>query len=149
MGWKALYNRAASRLHPRVLSPFVKCGKVAAVFETPDGRLFEGVNVNTECDIGFCAERAAAAAMITQGQNTAVRLVCVYQDGSLRLPCGTCREFLMQLSRENAQMDILTNLDPVETVTLAELMPNWWGDYKYQREEACQAASEVGTEQLY
>ena len=37
----------------------------------------------------------------------------------------------MQLDRENAAAEIMVNYGARGTVTLGELMPNWWGDYRY------------------
>ncbi len=48
------------------------------------------------------------------------------------MPCGACREFLMQLSAENAQTEIMVDFDKRETITLGELMPYWWGEERMQ-----------------
>jgi len=50
------------------------------------------------------------------------------------MPCGACREFLMQLSPENRNTEIMVDYAARETVTLGELMPNWWGMYRYGEE---------------
>ena len=47
------------------------------------------------------------------------------------MPCGACREFLYQLNEENENMEIMVNYETRETVTLKELMPNWWGKECY------------------
>lgn len=44
------------------------------------------------------------------------------------MPCGACREFLMQLSTDNASAEIMQDYDRGETITLGELMPFWWGE---------------------
>lgn len=46
------------------------------------------------------------------------------------MPCGACREFFMQLSNENQNMEIMVDYDNRETITLGELLPGWWGDVK-------------------
>ena len=43
------------------------------------------------------------------------------------MPCGACREFLMQLNYENRNMEIMTDYESRKTVTLEELIPGWWG----------------------
>ena len=50
------------------------------------------------------------------------------------MPCGACREFLMQLDLKNREMEIMVDYDTRETVTLGELMPDWWGMYRYKEE---------------
>ena len=42
------------------------------------------------------------------------------------MPCGACREFLMQLSYENRNMEIMTDYAERKTVTLGELMPGYY-----------------------
>ncbi|MDU2657814.1 MAG: hypothetical protein E7C60_07980 [Clostridium perfringens] len=44
------------------------------------------------------------------------------------MPCGACREFLMQLSPKNKDLEFMIDYDKRETITLGELMPNWWGE---------------------
>ena len=47
------------------------------------------------------------------------------------MSCGACREFLYQLNEENEDTEILVNYETRETVTLKELMPDWWGKERY------------------
>ena len=49
------------------------------------------------------------------------------------MPCGACREFLYQLNEENENMEIMVNYETRETVTLKDLMPNWWGKERYEQ----------------
>lgn len=51
-------------------------------------------------------------------------------DGS-GMPCGACREFLLQLSSQNKDTEIMVDYQKREIVTLKELMPNWWGYDRY------------------
>lgn len=41
------------------------------------------------------------------------------------MPCGACRKFFLQLSPKNQAMEILVDYEKRETITLAELVPNW------------------------
>ena len=47
------------------------------------------------------------------------------------MPCGACREFLLQLDEENGNTEILVDYASRETVTLRELTPKWWGKERY------------------
>ena len=49
------------------------------------------------------------------------------------MPCGACREFLMQFAYENRDMEILTDYETRKTVLLKDLIPNWWGDKRYNK----------------
>ena len=42
------------------------------------------------------------------------------------MPCGACREFLMQLSYKNRNIEIMVDYAAEETITLDELIPKWW-----------------------
>ena len=48
------------------------------------------------------------------------------------MPCGACREFFMQLNLQNKDMEIMVDYDKRETVTLEQLIPNWWGVERYE-----------------
>jgi len=82
--------------------------------------------------MGFCAEHAAAAAMITAGENRVVKMVAVNWDGKILPPCGRCREFISQLHPENSNAEIMVNEKTV--VTLRELLPFDWRTSLVERE---------------
>ena len=132
--WSRLYEAAKAKLNPRVISPFVDAGGVAAAILTEDGNIYTGVCIDTSCSLGMCAERNAIANMITNGESRITKLVCVMSDGSVGSPCGACREFLMQLAHENKEMEILVDYETRQTITLGELLPNWWGEYRYPKD---------------
>ena len=125
--WNELYKKCKEVLNPRTISDSVEAGGVAAAILTEDGNIFTGVCIDTACSLGFCAERNAIGNMITNGEENITKLVCIgSQDGNIMMPCGVCREFMLQLSSKNKYMQILTNLETKSTITLEELMPKWW-----------------------
>lgn len=65
MQWKELYDKAAEKLAPRAVSPFIEAGGVAAAILTAAGNVYTGVCIDTACTLGMCAERSAIANMIT------------------------------------------------------------------------------------
>lgn len=131
--WELLYERAAACLNPRVISPFIEAGGVAAAILTDRGNIYTGVCIDTACTLGMCAERNAIANMITHGESKIIRLVCVMTDGSVGSPCGACREMLMQLDADSAKIEILRSRTPYEVITLGALMPDWWGKERMNR----------------
>lgn len=80
-------------------------GDVASALATEAGGVFCGVCIDTGSDTGFCAERAAVAAMVTAGEYKITKIVAVWRDdnGVLHVvpPCGRCREFIRQISPAN------------------------------------------------
>ena len=94
---------------------------------------YAGVNLDLACGLGFCAERNAASTMVTDGETVVRRIVCVNSEGELMTPCGSCREFLLLLSPENAKTEFLVGLDPVRTMTIGQLMPLPWTAFKQEQ----------------
>ncbi|MBO7296148.1 MAG: cytidine deaminase, partial [Clostridia bacterium] len=74
--WQELYDMAKERLNPRVLTPFMDAGGVAAAVLTDQGNVYVGVCIDTCSGLGMCAERNAIANMITNGESRIVKLVC-------------------------------------------------------------------------
>ena len=99
---------------------------MSAVIEGANGKYYTGVNIDLACGLGYCAERNAAGSMVTDGERVARRIVCVDRRQGLMTPCGSCREFLMLLSPQNADTEFLIGLSPLRTARLKELLPHWW-----------------------
>ena len=129
--WQKLYNEALSAQNPRLVSNFIEAGGVAAAILTDKGNIYKGVCIDTASTLGMCAERNAIANMITNGENKIVKLVCVMKNKQIGMPCGACREYLMQLDKDSKNIEILTNLETFEKIRLEELIPMWWGYDRY------------------
>jgi len=128
VGFKDLYEIAKSKRNPRKISPLIEAGEVAAAILTDKGNVYTGVCIDTACTLGMCAERNAIANMITNGESKIVKLVCCSSDGIVGMPCGACREYLMQLDKDSGNIEILVNLDTMETVKLKDMIPRWWAN---------------------
>lgn len=123
--WQELYLSAKSVLNPREVSTSIEAGGVAAAILTEEGNIYTGVCIDTACSLGMCAERNAIGNMLTKGENKIVKLLCIGRhNDNIMMPCGACREFLMQLG--NKDMEIITDLKKQTIVLLKDLMPSWW-----------------------
>ncbi len=129
--WNILYDKARSVQNSRVISPFIEAGGVAAAILTKAGNIYVGVCIDTACSLGMCAERNAIANMITNGESQIAKVVAVMPDGRVGAPCGSCREYMMQLDKDSADIEILMDYESRRTVTLGELMPEWWGNERF------------------
>lgn len=129
--WKELYAKAIAVQNDRTVSPFIEAGGVSAAILTKSGNVYLGVCIDTCSGLGMCAERNAMANMLTHGESEIDKVVAVMPDGRVGSPCGACREFMMQLDKNSPNIQILLNLDTEETVSLGELMPDWWGKDRY------------------
>ena len=123
-----LYEAAKSKCNPRQISPLIEAGAVSAAILTDSGNIYTGVCIDTACSLGMCAERNAIANMITNGESRIAQLVCYMgEEEKCGLPCGACREYLMQLDSKSGEIEILEELKTMKTVMLKELIPQWWG----------------------
>lgn len=125
--WETLYQRAKAVQNPRIISGLMTAGEVAAAILTRAGNIYVGVCIDTASTLGMCGERNAMANMITHGEKEIDKVVAVMPDGRVGSPCGACREFMMQLSENSADIEILLDYETRKTIRLGELVPDWWG----------------------
>jgi cytidine deaminase len=116
-----LYARAKSVLKPRRLSKDAEAGGVGAAVLAANGRVYTGVCIDTQSSMGFCAEHAAAAGMVTDGESKVLKMIAVHWDGSIAPPCGRCREFIGQLHDENGDAEVMVGEGVI--VKLRDLLP--------------------------
>lgn len=135
--WEKLHEAAAKEYHPEEVTPFVYAHHVVCALESEDGTIFTGFCVESCCGVmDLCAERVAALNMYVNSGQTKIKRLIAFRDkapygGGSGMPCGACREFLYQLDRENKNMEIMVDYESRKTITLDELMPNWWGEERY------------------
>lgn len=129
--WDELYKRACEVQNYRVISPFIEGGQVAAAILTKKGNIYTGVCLDAASTLGICAERNAIFNMITNGDSQIEKIVCVMSNGEVGTPCGACRELIMQLDKDSKDVQILIDKDNYKSVTMQELMPNWWGTSRF------------------
>lgn len=124
MTFDELYKKAKSVINPRKISEYAEAGGVGAAILTESGRVYTGVCIDTACSMGFCAEHAAAAAMITAGESRVSKMIAVGWDGRIMSPCGRCREFISQLHNDNQDTEVMVGEGVI--VTIRELLPYDW-----------------------
>lgn len=127
MGHTDLIAQARSVLRPRMLWGHNNAGDVACALESDSGAVYLGVCIDVSCGIGFCAEHAAIAAMVTAGETRIRRIVAVWGEDKVLPPCGRCREFMYQVDRLN-YCNTQVVLGPDLAVPLAELLPHPWDE---------------------
>ena len=134
--WEKLYNEAKKVQNGRAISPFIEAGGVSAAILTKAGNIYVGVCIDTASTLGMCAERNAIANMITNGESQIDKVVAITPEGNVGSPCGACREYMMQLDRNSGDIEILLDLAERKTITLKELIPDWWGYNRFKYESA-------------
>ncbi len=124
--WDKLYIAARKVQYERKISSLIEAGAVSAALLTTKGNIYVGVCIDTACSLGMCAERNAIANMITNGESQITKIVAVMPEGKAGMPCGACREFMMQLDKEAGEIEILCDYETKKAVKLKALIPDWW-----------------------
>ena len=97
--------------------------RVGAALMTKDGVMYTGVNIeNASYPAGLCAERAAFASAISQGEKE-FSAIAICGDADVCWPCGMCRQFMYEFAPD---LVVVTGSDPdhLEIMDLSELLPN-------------------------
>ena len=142
--WEELYNKAKEQYCPGEINPFIYAHHVVCALESENGEIYTGFCIESCCGVlDLCAERTAALNMYVNSGQTVIKRLIVFRDKApfgeeSGMPCGACREFLMQLNIKNKAMEIMVDYDKRETIKLGELMPDWWGEYRYRTDEIAQ-----------
>lgn len=130
-----MYNKAKIEYHREDVSPFIVAHHVVSAVESEDGEIFTGFCIESASGVmNLCAERVAALNMYMNTGKTKIKRLIAFRDippHNGGMPCGACREFLMQLNKDNKDIEILTDYETRRTIKLSEVLPNWWGDKRY------------------
>ncbi len=102
---------------------------VGAAALVDDGRVVTGCNVeNVSYGLGLCAECAVACALHSGGGGRLVALSCVGPDGGALMPCGRCRQVLLEHGGPELLID-----HPRGPRPLQELLPDAFGPDDLER----------------
>jgi cytidine deaminase len=116
--WPALRS-AAARMTERAHAPYSRL-RVGAAGVTVDGRVVTGCNVeNASYGLTLCAECGLVSALHASGGGALAAVSVVSGDGQRLLPCGRCRQLLMEAGGPGLLVD--TDAGPTE---LALLLPS-------------------------
>jgi cytidine deaminase len=113
---------AARNVRKHAHAPYSKFAVGAAIL-TKSGKTFVGCNVeNVSFRITLCAEQAAVAAAVANGETDFVTVAVVTDSKEPVMPCGACRQVLAEFNP--AVRVISANLEGrTETHSLSELLP--------------------------
>jgi cytidine deaminase len=119
--WNLLRDKAVQAAQ-RAYAPYSRL-RVGAAALVDDRRVVTGCNVeNVSYGLGLCAECAVVCGLHSTGGGRLIALVCVDAEGSLLMPCGRCRQVLL----EHGGSDLLID-HPAGPRRLGELLPDAFG----------------------
>ncbi|WP_152990222.1 cytidine deaminase [Sphaerimonospora mesophila] len=119
--WAALHA-AANEAMTHAYAPYSKF-PVGAAALVDDGRVVTGCNVeNASYGVGLCAECGLVSALHASGGGRLVAFTCVDGHGELLMPCGRCRQLLL----EHGGPDLLVET-PEGPMRMADFLPYAFG----------------------
>jgi cytidine deaminase len=93
--WKLLQDKA-TQAAAKAYAPYSRF-RVGAAALADDQRVVTGCNVeNISYGLSLCAECGVVCALHSTGGGRLVALACVDAGGSLLMPCGRCRQVLLE-----------------------------------------------------
>jgi cytidine deaminase len=127
--WKLLRDKAVQAASG-AYAPYSRF-PVGAAALVDDHRIISGCNVeNVSYGLGLCAECAVVCALHSTGGGRLVALACVDVNGSPLMPCGRCRQVLL----EHGGPDLLID-HPDAPRRLGDLLPEPFGPEDLARRE--------------
>jgi cytidine deaminase len=115
--WAAL-RAGAAQMAQRAYAPYSRL-RVGAAAQTADGRVIHGCNVeNASYGLTLCAECGLVSALHADGGGALAAVSVVSGDGQRLLPCGRCRQLLLEAGGPGLLVD--TDNGPAE---LSRLLP--------------------------
>jgi cytidine deaminase len=119
--WKTLRDTAIQAA-ARAYAPYSNF-PVGAAALVDDGRVVIGCNVeNASYGLTLCAECGVVSALRSSGGGRLVALACVDGSGSPLMPCGRCRQLLLEHGGPGLLID-----HPAGPRRLEELLPDAFG----------------------
>jgi len=127
--WKMLRHKATEAA-ANAYAPYSGFAVGAAAL-ADDHRIVAGCNVeNVSYGLGLCAECAVVCALRSGGGGRLIALSCVDADGTLLMPCGRCRQVLLEHGGPQLLIDHPSGPRP-----LGELLPDAFGPGDLARRE--------------
>ncbi len=97
--------------------------RVAAALLAEDGSVYLGVNVeNASYGLTLCAERAALAAAVSDGERRFLALAVVSEKKPDPVPCGACRQVLSEFASD-CRIIVSAGGGPAAVYSLRALLP--------------------------
>ena len=118
INWDALRAVAIAAMK-KSYSPYSKFAVGAAAI-TEDGRVVSGCNIeNASYGVTLCAECSLVSELVMTGGGKLVAFTCVDADENVLMPCGRCRQLLVEHAAPGLILETVSGLK-----TMAEVLPD-------------------------
>ncbi len=90
---------------------------VGAAALTDDGRIVSGCNIeNASYGVTLCAECAMVGELVMTGGGLLTAFACVDGDGRVLMPCGRCRQLLVEHAAPGMLLETVSGLRTIDQV---------------------------------
>jgi cytidine deaminase len=118
INWDALRAVAIAAMK-KSYSPYSKFAVGAAAI-TEDGRVVSGCNIeNASYGVTLCAECSLVSELVMTGGGKLVAFTCVDADENVLMPCGRCRQLLVEHAAPGLILETVSGLK-----SMAEVLPD-------------------------
>jgi cytidine deaminase len=118
INWDALRAVAVEAMK-KSYSPYSNFAVGAAAITT-DGRIVSGCNIeNASYGITLCAECSLVSDLLMTGGGKLVAFTCVDANSNVLMPCGRCRQLLVEHAAPGMILETISGLK-----TMAEVLPD-------------------------
>ena len=125
--WESLRKQARDAMS-RAYAPYSGF-PVGAAALVDDGRGVSGCNVeNAAYGVTLCAECGVVSELFATGGGRLTAFTCCDREGALLMPCGRCRQLLMEHGGPELLVDTVRGVS-----TLGELLPDAFGPHDLDR----------------
>lgn len=122
--FEKLINEARKIAGKKILSEYASYGHVGCALMTDKGRIYTGICIDSNCALGNCAEYAAIAEMLKNGESKIEKIVAYSAKGKIYAPCGRCRELIRMVNNLNLETKVMVAEDKVYRVK--DLLPEMY-----------------------
>jgi cytidine deaminase len=109
---------------------------VGAAALTQDGRVVSGCNIeNASYGVTLCAECSMVSELVMTGGGLLAAFTCVDGDGRVLMPCGRCRQLLVEHAAPGMVLETVSGLRTIDQVLPDAFGPRQLVEYAEGRPE--------------
>lgn len=131
--WSALYKEAKKKLDVQSIPPFIEYGNNSCAILTANDKIYTGISIASNTNIGSSAERNAISLMLSEDEKVIKKMVILNELEEVILPSLDCIEYLIEFTNNPEDLEILVDYEKKEIVTLKDIIPEWWGTYRNKK----------------
>ena len=131
-GFKDLYNIAIASNISDSISPFISTGEITCVLLSENNNIYKGMNIIEDNKIKVTAEESAIASLLSSGDKKIKKMVIVTALGEVIEPSTRIFNTILDLSDN---MEVLIDANSLEYKTIDELMPDYYGTFRVEKEQ--------------